>query len=160
ELALKIGANYLEACRNGVDMPPDIGRTLYAPLASILRGERDELAVEYPTSRRGLDRWFEARVRRLVHFGGGAAVMQFAVRARRRAEAAARLNLGDIAHSGRVAAMGQLASSLAHELNQPLAAILANAQAARLLMSGSQLNLEEARACLADIVSDDKRAAE
>ena len=159
-LALKVGANYLDACRSAVDMPPDIGRTLHASIASILRGERDEFAVEYPTSRRGRDRWFEVRVRRLVHFGGGAAVMHFDVSARRQAEAAAQLNLGDIAHSDRIAAMGQLATSIAHELNQPLTATLANAQAAQLLMSDSHLNLAEARACLADIITDNKRAGE
>jgi len=93
-------------------------------------------------------------------FGGGAAVMHFDVTARRQAEAAAQLNLGQIAHLDRVAAVGQLASSIAHELNQPLAGILANAQAAKLLLSESQLDLEELRACLADIVSDDRRATE
>jgi signal transduction histidine kinase len=160
QLALKLGANYLDACRSAVDMLPDIGRMLRASIESILRGERDEFAVEYPTTRRGEDRWFEVRVRRLAHFGGGAAVMHFDVTARRQAEAAAQLNLGQIAHLDRVAAMGQLASSIAHELNQPLAGILANAQAARLLLSDPQLDREELQACLADIISDDRRAGE
>jgi len=160
QLALKMGANYLDACGNSIDMPPDIARTLCTSLHSILRGERTEFAIEYPTSRRGEDRWFEVRARRLACFGGGAAVMHFDVTARRQAEAAAQLNLGQIAHLDRVAAMGQLASSIAHELNQPLAGILANAQAASLLLSDSQLDLQELRACLADIVSDDRRATE
>jgi len=56
--------------------------------------------------------------------------------------------------------MGQLASSMAHELNQPLAGILANAQAAKLLLSDSQPDLQELRACLVDIISDDHRASE
>jgi signal transduction histidine kinase len=160
QLAPKIGANYLDACSKAIDMPPDIARALRASIESILRGTRDEFAVEYPTSRHGEDRWFEVRVRRLARFGGGAAVMHFDVTARRQAEAAAQLNLGQIAHLDRVAAVGQLASSIAHELNQPLAGILANAQAAKLLLSESQLDLEELRACLADIVSDDRRATE
>jgi signal transduction histidine kinase len=159
-LALKVGANYLDACRNAIDMPPDIARTVRTSIEAILRGTRDEFAVEYPTSRHGKDRWFEVRARRLARFGGGAAVMHFDVTARRQAEAAAQLNLGQIAHLDRVAAMGQLASSIAHELNQPLAGILANAQAATLLLSDSQLDLQELRACLADIVSDDRRATE
>jgi len=49
------------------------------------------------------------------------------VTARRHAEAAAQRHLAHIAHLDRVAGMGQLASSLAHELNQPLTGILANA---------------------------------
>lgn len=55
--------------------------------------------------------------------------------------------------------MGQLASSIAHELNQPLAGILANAQAAKLLLSDPRADVEEVRACLADIISDDHRAS-
>jgi signal transduction histidine kinase len=67
--------------------------------------------------------------------------------------------LSQIAHLDRVAGMGQLAASIAHELNQPLAGILANAQAAKLLLTESQPDVEELRACLADIISDDHRAS-
>ena len=141
-------------------MPSDIAQTVHAAVESILRDKRDEFAAEYRTSRHGADRWFEVRVRRLAHLGGGAAIMHLDVTARRQAEAAAQLNLGQIAHLDRVAAMGHLASSIAHELNQPLTGILANAQAAKLLLSDPEFNLEELRACLADIVSDDKRATE
>jgi signal transduction histidine kinase/ABC-type uncharacterized transport system substrate-binding protein len=160
QLALKVGANYLEACRNAVDMPPDVARNVYASIESILRGERDECAAEYPTSRRGEDRWLEVRVRRLAHFGGGAAVMHFDVTARRQAEATARRHLSQIAHLDRVAAVGQLASSMAHELNQPLTGSLANAQALKRWLTDGQPDLEKVQACLADIVSDNKRASE
>jgi signal transduction histidine kinase len=79
---------------------------------------------------------------------------------RRRAESKARRSLGQLAHLDRVAAMGELATSLAHELNQPLAAILANAQAARRLLAADEPDLAEVRASLDDIVDDDKRAGE
>ena len=79
---------------------------------------------------------------------------------RRRAESNARRTLGQLAHLDRVAAMGELATSLAHELNQPLAAILANAQAARRLLGAGSPDLAEIRASLDDIVDDDKRAGE
>jgi signal transduction histidine kinase len=78
----------------------------------------------------------------------------------RNAEAVAGRQINQIAHLDRVAAMGHLASSIAHELNQPLAGILANAQAARLLLSHPQLDVENLRECLGDIISDDKRASE
>ena len=83
-----------------------------------------------------------------------------ALEALRQAETAARRHLGQIAHLDRVAGMGQLASSIAHEVNQPLTAILANAQAAKRLLVGAEPKLEEVRSCLDDIVSDDKRASE
>jgi len=81
-------------------------------------------------------------------------------RRRREAEAAAKRLLSQLAHSDRVAGMGQLASSLAHELSQPLTAILANAQAAKRLLARPQPDVEELRACVADVISDDHRASE
>jgi C4-dicarboxylate-specific signal transduction histidine kinase len=56
--------------------------------------------------------------------------------------------------------MGELTGSLAHELNQPLAAILSNAQAASRLLNGKSPDLAQIRECLTDIVADDKRAGE
>lgn len=49
--------------------------------------------------------------------------------------------------------------ALVHELNQPLTAILSNAQAAQRFLASDQLDLQELRAILDDIVMDDKRAA-
>ena len=49
---------------------------------------------------------------------------------------------------------------MAHELNQPLAAILSNAQAASRLLAGEPPDLAQVRECLADIVADDKRAGD
>jgi C4-dicarboxylate-specific signal transduction histidine kinase len=63
-----------------------------------------------------------------------------------------------LAHLNRVAAMTELATSIAHELNQPLAAILSNAQAARRLLQKSPPDSTEALAALGDIVDDDRRA--
>jgi C4-dicarboxylate-specific signal transduction histidine kinase len=64
----------------------------------------------------------------------------------------------EIAHAGRVTMMGQLASALAHEINQPLGAILRNAEAAELFLQDKFPDLEEIRGILADIRKDDQRA--
>jgi two-component system, LuxR family, sensor kinase FixL len=56
--------------------------------------------------------------------------------------------------------MGELTASLAHELTQPLTAILHNAQAAQRTLEAGAVNLEEIREILADIVEDDRRAGE
>ena len=64
----------------------------------------------------------------------------------------------EIAHVDRVSMLGQLASALAHEINQPLGAILRNAEAAELFMQNESPDLEEVRAILADIRKDDQRA--
>ncbi len=63
-----------------------------------------------------------------------------------------------LAHMARVSTIGQLASALAHELNQPLGAILRNAEAAELLLQEPSPDLDEVHAILADIRHDDQRA--
>jgi len=62
-------------------------------------------------------------------------------------------------HASRVSMMGQLASALAHELSQPLGAILRNTEAAELFLLHDPPNLEELRAILTDIKEDDLRAS-
>ncbi len=65
-----------------------------------------------------------------------------------------------LAHLSRVNMLGELAGSLAHELNQPLTAILSNAQAAQRFLTHEPVDLSEVRDILADIVGEDKRAGE
>jgi C4-dicarboxylate-specific signal transduction histidine kinase len=64
----------------------------------------------------------------------------------------------ELAHAMRVATLGELAATLAHELNQPLAAILSNAQAARRFIANDAITTEELCSIFDDIVRDDKRA--
>ena len=65
-----------------------------------------------------------------------------------------------LAHVTRVATMGELTAALAHELNQPLTAILSNAQAALRFLDREVPDMDEVREILQDIVADDKRAGE
>jgi len=69
-------------------------------------------------------------------------------------------NRQQLAHLTRVSTLGELAGSLAHELNQPLTAILSNAQAAQRFMATEPINLEEVREILRDLVKDNHRASE
>jgi signal transduction histidine kinase len=90
-------------------------------------------------------------------------ILALVVQSRRRrfAEREAQRRREELAHMTRVATMGELTASLAHEINQPLAAILSNAQAAlRLLAAGEAPTSEEMREILADIAADDQRAGE
>jgi signal transduction histidine kinase len=66
----------------------------------------------------------------------------------------------ELTHIGRVSAMGELTASLAHELNQPLSAILNNAEVAQRFLEAQVPDLVEMREILKDIVADDKRAAD
>jgi PAS domain S-box-containing protein len=64
----------------------------------------------------------------------------------------------ELAHASRVSVLGQLASSLAHELSQPLGAILRNTEAAELLLESPRPDLEELQEIVSDIKRDDQRA--
>ena len=66
----------------------------------------------------------------------------------------------NLVHASRVALLGELTASIAHEINQPLGAILSNADAAELLLESESPPLDELRKILADIRSDDVRAGE
>jgi PAS domain S-box-containing protein len=66
----------------------------------------------------------------------------------------------EVTHLARVVMLGELSGALAHELNQPLTAILSNAQAALRFMAQEPIDLNELREILVDIVSEDQRAGE
>ncbi len=79
---------------------------------------------------------------------------------RKQAEAMVREQQRELAHLSRVAALGELSGALAHELNQPLAAILSNARAAQRMMAADQPNRAEVHEILEDIANDDRRAGD
>lgn len=79
---------------------------------------------------------------------------------RKEAEAKLHKSLAELAHIVRLTTAGEITASIAHEVNQPLAAILNNANACRLMLEGPSLNLEEVREAVADIAELSTRAAE
>ncbi|MDF0517568.1 ATP-binding protein [Bradyrhizobium yuanmingense] len=81
-------------------------------------------------------------------------------RGRRLAEVESRQRLAELAHVNRHSAVGELTTSIAHELNQPLGSILTNAETAELMLNSAQPDLVEVRHILADIRRDDQRASE
>ena len=109
----------------------------------------------------GATRWISSQGRVEFDATGQPVLIRGAARdvtARKQAEQETLLLRQEIAHAGRVSMMGQLASALAHEINQPLGAILRNAEAAELFLQHPSPDLDEIRAILADIRSDDERA--
>ena len=81
-------------------------------------------------------------------------------RARRQAELEAQRSRQEVAQMARRSTMGELASALAHQLNQPLAAIMANAQAAKRLIESSSPEAVDIHDGLGDIVQDCRRASD
>lgn len=79
---------------------------------------------------------------------------------RKRAEEARQQAQSDLAHVSRVTTMGELTASLAHEVNQPLAASLMNAGSCLRWLGADPPNLDEARAAASRIVDDGRRATD
>jgi C4-dicarboxylate-specific signal transduction histidine kinase len=78
---------------------------------------------------------------------------------RKRAEEALRQTQADLAHVTRVMTMGALTASIAHEVNQPLAAVVTNGQACLRWLAREVPDLEEARTAVARIIRDGQRAS-
>jgi PAS domain S-box-containing protein len=82
------------------------------------------------------------------------------ISARKQAELDAQRHRSELAHLSRVSLMGELAASLAHELNQPLAGIVSNAAAGQRFIDHGNITLPELRELLVDISADGRRASE
>lgn len=80
-------------------------------------------------------------------------------RRRRRMELAMQQQRFELVHASRLAVAGELTGAIAHEINQPLGAILSNADAADLLLASGADRRDELRAILVDIRRDDLRAS-
>ena len=109
----------------------------------------------------GTVRWIESRGRAEFAENGRAVRVRGVavdVTARKDAQSEARRHREQAAHLSRVNILGQLSGALAHELNQPLSAILSNAEAAQRYLAHGAANPDELREILADIIADDQRA--
>lgn len=76
------------------------------------------------------------------------------------AELESRHRMTELAHANRQATAGELSSSIAHELNQPLGSILTNAETAQVILQSPSPDLNEIKEIIADIRRDDLRASE
>src|SRR5437667_3765132 len=82
------------------------------------------------------------------------------ITARKQAELEHQLQNMELARVGRVAVMGELAASLAHEVNNPIGAIVANASAGQRLLAAGKIKTRDLKELLDDIVADGRRAGE
>jgi two-component system sensor kinase FixL len=121
------------------------------------------IAEEHVTDAAGKGRWLQTVKRPILDKDGTAnQVLGSAtdITARKHAELELAQQRNELAHLARVAMVGEMTSSLAHELNQPLTAILSNVQTAQRLLDNPAPDMAEIREILADIMSDDQRAGD
>ena len=126
--------------------------------------EHGNYMIEYRvTLPDGSLRWIASRGRMYPEAHGKPARMlgtAIDITGRKQAEQEIAHQRNELAQIARVSTMNQLASSLAHELNQPLGAILRNAEAGELFLQDPSPDLDEVRAILVDIRKDNQRAGE
>ena len=154
------GINYLEVCRRSILANDDLASQALEGIQSVLDGKMDLFSLEYPCHSPSESRWFLMEVMPFRRSEGGVVISHTNVTQRKNAELEARQRGEELAHVTRIATIGELGTSLAHEINQPLTAILCNAEAAQRFLSGATPDLDEVRQILDDIVKDDKRAGE
>ena len=154
-LGQELGSGWLEGVH-----ADDIERCLAT--YAIAFDKRREFAMEYRLRRHdGEYRWmFDKAVPRFGPEEGFLGYIGCAddITDRRRAEEEAALQRQEVAHLMRVSMLGELSGAIAHEINQPLTAILSNAQAALHLLAQNAPDLGEIRDALQDIVDEDNRA--
>jgi PAS domain S-box-containing protein len=82
------------------------------------------------------------------------------ITARKQAELDAQRDRAELSHLSRVALMGEMSASIAHELNQPLAGIVSNAAAGQRFIDRGNVDQAEIRELLGDIIADGRRASD
>jgi signal transduction histidine kinase/integral membrane sensor domain MASE1 len=141
---------------------PNDSPTASAALASAI-SRATPLDVEFRVQDGEQVRWIAVRARPIAGADGRPTAMAGAfgdVTSRKLAEAEADVQRQEIAHLMRVSMLGELSGGLAHELTQPLTAILSNAQAGKLLLAKGNKSLSEIGNILDDIIAEDERAGE
>ena len=140
---------------------PDDRERVLQPAQTCARGETASFEVEHRMLHaNGSTRWLLTRGAMVRGKEGAVRLVGTCVDVteRRRIEDELRSLHHELAHLTRVGMLGQLSGALAHEINQPLASILGNAQAAQRLIARDPPDLAEIREALKEIVDADKRA--
>jgi C4-dicarboxylate-specific signal transduction histidine kinase len=152
-----IGASYLDSWHDW-DGSAEVGPGVAAAVEAVLEGHEKARVIDYPIRIEDQHCWVEVRVERLDRLEGGAVVTHVDVTAQKQLEMDRRRSIDELHHMNRVASVGQLAGSLAHELAQPLASIMSNAQAATRFARRPQPDIEEVCEALEEITAEDRRA--
>ncbi|HEY3098676.1 MAG TPA: ATP-binding protein [Methylomirabilota bacterium] len=157
--AVSVGASYFHVCQRVSGMTESDARRARAVVTGVVAGDRERAQLEYSTRTGEGVRWFDLSVEALRRAEGGAVISHVETTRRRHAEDEARRQREALAHALRVTTLGELAASLAHEINQPLSAIVTNAQATGRLLDAGSAATDDIRAALRDIAADGTRAS-
>jgi len=155
-----VGDDYVAACRFAAERGDATAIRTLAGIQGVLHHESRRFEMEYDEGQDGHRERYALSLEALARPDGGVVVTRANVTARRQALMQIEEQRRELSHLARVAVLGQLSGALAHELNQPLTSISSNAEAARRLLKRQPPDLDELDAILADIASEDQRAAQ
>lgn len=157
--ALGVGGNYIDLCRQAAGAGDGTAAEELVGIEEVLESRASSSRFEYfresPEAA-----WFSVSITPLDRAEGGAVVSRIDVTQLKKAELDAERARQDLAHVARVSLMGELTAALAHQINQPLTAILTNAQGAQRILAAPNPDYDEVRTIVDDIVDDDRRAYE
>jgi signal transduction histidine kinase len=154
------GNNYVTLCRIAAQKGDIVAARVLAGVTSVLDHQQPRFELEYDDDVGNRHERFALSFEALAPPHGGAIVRRSNVTARRHAQAEIDEQRRQLSHLARVTVLGQLSGALAHELNQPLAAIGSNADAARRILGARPTDYAELEAILSDIIAANHRAAQ
>ena len=154
-----VGVNYFEVCRKAAASGDPYAQAATDAIEGVLHGRSLRALIEYPCATSAGTQWYAMVVEPFKRPEGGLVISHINITRRRLAEEEVQREREELAHALRVATLGGLATSLAHEINQPLAAIASNAQAANRLLDDAPVD-PDVPAALRDIADAAQRAAE
>ena len=154
-----VGVNFLDACRQATAAGDGDAAQALEAIVAVLAGKLEGARLEYACRVQSVERWFEMTVEPFRRPDGGAVISYIDITRRRQAEDEARRQREELAHAQRVTTLGELGASLAHEINQPLAAIVTNAQAAIRLLDRDGIVHADVSEALTDMAADAQRAS-
>jgi signal transduction histidine kinase len=153
--ATGVGADYLQVCDRAADGGDQEAAKSAAGIRAVLRGTLPRFMMDYECA----EKWYQLTASPLVRRDGGAVISHTDIGRLRLAQLESDRLLTELSHVERVTLLGRFAAALAHELNQPLTAILANAGAGELMLKGGDLHIAELQEIFSDIRSDGSRGA-
>lgn len=160
ESGARVGDNYRAAVRRSAERGDPAAAALAEALSSVLDDAGAQRELELSVEAADGARWYEVSIEALQHPERGAVITINDITARKRAEMEVQEQQHQLAHLARAAILGEFSGAIAHEIRQPLTAMLANAEAAASLSSADNIDREAIQEAIKDIIADNLRAAQ
>jgi PAS domain S-box-containing protein len=157
-LAVTAGSPHVRP--RAVEQVGPVVKEIQGGIDAVLSGTHAEFRLDYAYPTRTEERWASVTVLPLQRPEGGAVIYRQDITLQQRSRLEVEQLRRDLTHVSRVTTMGEMTAALAHELNQPLTAIVSNALAGERYLAHEAPPLDEIREILQDVARDARRASE